>query len=71
MQQPRTTLDPKLDVVFSMLFGHERNRDLLLSLLNAVLKPENPIEAVEVLSERPGRETLRVPGARSYFGVDF
>jgi predicted transposase/invertase (TIGR01784 family) len=55
MPQPRTTLDPKLDVVFSMLFGNEGNRDLLLSLLNAVLQPANPIEAVEVLPQKPGR----------------
>ncbi|HKY35094.1 MAG TPA: hypothetical protein VJN18_04075 [Polyangiaceae bacterium] len=33
----RRTLDPKLDIVFWMLFGVERNRDLLISLLTAVL----------------------------------
>jgi predicted transposase/invertase (TIGR01784 family) len=45
----RTTLDPKTDVVFWMLFGAEHNRDLLLSLLNAVLRPAKPIVLVEVL----------------------
>lgn len=58
MPPHRSTLDPKLDVVFSMLFGAERNRDLLLSLLNAVLEPAVPIVAVELLSERPERQEV-------------
>jgi len=33
----RRTLDPKNDVVFKMLFAAERNRDLLIALLTAVL----------------------------------
>ncbi len=32
-------LDPKLDVVFKLLFAHEKNRDILIALLTAVLKP--------------------------------
>jgi len=47
----RRTLDPKLDIVFWMLFGAEQNRALLISLLNAVLRPAVPIESVEVLHE--------------------
>jgi predicted transposase/invertase (TIGR01784 family) len=58
MPPHRSTLDPKLDVVFSMLFGAERNRDLLLSLLNAVLEPAVPLVAVELLSERPERQEV-------------
>ncbi|MET0790306.1 MAG: Rpn family recombination-promoting nuclease/putative transposase [Polyangiaceae bacterium] len=53
--QQRKTLDPKLDIVFWMLFGAEQNRELLLSLLNAVLSPAAPIEAVEVLPAQPER----------------
>ena len=49
MPERRSTLDPKLDIVFSMLFGEERNRALLVSLLTAVLRPSTPIGAVEVL----------------------
>ena len=49
----RRTLDPKLDIVFWMLFGAEQNRELLISLLNAVLSPAEPIEAVEVLPAQP------------------
>jgi len=32
----RVTLDPKLDVVFKLLFAAERNRDILRSFLTAV-----------------------------------
>ena len=53
--QRRKTLDPKLDIVFWMLFGAEQNRELLISLLNAVLSPAVPIEAVEVLPAQPER----------------
>ena len=54
----RTTLDPKLDIVFWMLFGAEQNRALLISLLNAVLKPTAPIESVEVLHAQPERASV-------------
>jgi predicted transposase/invertase (TIGR01784 family) len=45
----RSTLDPKQDVVFWMLFALERNRPLLMSLLTAVLQPASPISSVELL----------------------
>ena len=32
-------IDPKVDYVFKRLFGREQNRDLLISLLHAVLQP--------------------------------
>lgn len=51
----RATLDPKLDIVFWMLFGAERNRALLISLLNAVLRPTVPIESAEILHAQPER----------------
>jgi predicted transposase/invertase (TIGR01784 family) len=54
----RRTLDPKLDVVFSMLFGAEQNRELLISLLNAVLRPSKPIVSVEVLPAEPERTSV-------------
>ena len=43
-------LDPKLDLVFKMLFGREENRALLLSLLNAVLRLPRPIVSATVLN---------------------
>jgi predicted transposase/invertase (TIGR01784 family) len=48
-------LDPKLDIVFWMLFGAEQNRALLISLLNAVLQPPVPIEWAEVEHAEPER----------------
>jgi len=58
MTTGRRTLDPKLDIVFWMLFGEERNRALLISLINAVLRPPLPIEAAEILSPEPERSTV-------------
>jgi len=54
----RRTLDPKLDIVFWMLFGAEQNRGLLISLLNAVLRPAAAIESVEVLHAQPERASV-------------
>jgi hypothetical protein len=46
----RWSLAPKMDVVFKLLFAAEKNRELLISLLTALLRPESPIESVEVLN---------------------
>ena len=43
-------LDPKLDVVFKMLFASTRGRRALIALLNAALKPASKITSVEVLN---------------------
>ena len=43
-------LDPKLDVTFKKMFADEQNRDVLISLLTAVLRPANPIVDVAVIS---------------------
>ncbi|HYQ00422.1 MAG TPA: Rpn family recombination-promoting nuclease/putative transposase [Polyangiaceae bacterium] len=56
----RKTLDPKLDIVFWMLFAAPQNRELLISLLNAVLRLPAPIESLEVLPTQP--EKLAVGG---------
>jgi predicted transposase/invertase (TIGR01784 family) len=54
-------LDPKLDVVFKMLFADERNRELLCSLLSAVL--DQNITDVEVLNPDIPKETVAEKGA--------
>jgi predicted transposase/invertase (TIGR01784 family) len=54
----RRILDPTLDVVFTMLFGAERNREILLAFLTAILRPTSPIEHVELLSRHPERQDL-------------
>jgi predicted transposase/invertase (TIGR01784 family) len=48
----RKTLDPKLDVVFVRLFGAEQNQRFLISLLNEVLRPPEPITAVELQAQQ-------------------
>jgi predicted transposase/invertase (TIGR01784 family) len=53
------TLDPKLDVVFRMLFSSPRNRKILRALLTAVLAPPSPIANIRVLDARkPGAAPL-------------
>ena len=42
-------INPLIDCVFKSLFGDPAHKDLLLSLLNAVLRPEQPIRDVEIL----------------------
>jgi predicted transposase/invertase (TIGR01784 family) len=59
----RRTLDPKLDVVFKLLFADERNRPLLISLLTAVLEPAQPIAEVVVLNPDTPKEAVVDKGA--------
>ncbi|WP_300855688.1 PD-(D/E)XK nuclease family transposase, partial [uncultured Clostridium sp.] len=39
-------LSPKIDFVFKRIFGNERNPKILISFLNAVIKPKDPIKSV-------------------------
>ncbi|MBI4703473.1 MAG: Rpn family recombination-promoting nuclease/putative transposase, partial [Deltaproteobacteria bacterium] len=59
----RHTLDPKLDVVFKLLFAQPQNRELLVSLLTAVLQPATPIVEVSVLNPEVPRMVARDKGA--------
>ena len=44
----RGLLDPKMDFVFKNIFGSEKNPKILISFLNATLKPKYLITAVEI-----------------------
>ena len=44
----RTLLNPKIDSVFKKIFGSEEHPEILISFLNAVLKPKKPIVSVEI-----------------------
>ena len=44
----RTLLNPKIDFVFKKIFGSEKHPGVLISFLNAVLKPKKPIVSVEI-----------------------
>ncbi len=41
-------LDPKVDFVFKNIFGSEKNPEILISFLNATLKPKNKITTVKI-----------------------
>ncbi|MEG0844159.1 MAG: Rpn family recombination-promoting nuclease/putative transposase [Romboutsia sp.] len=44
----RGLLDPKMDFVFKNIFGSEKNPKILISFLNATLKPKYLIKSVEM-----------------------
>lgn len=44
----KNLLDPKVDFVFKNIFGSEKHPEILISFLNAILKPEVPIVHVEI-----------------------
>jgi len=44
-------INPRVDFAFKKLFGSEENKDLLISLLNAILSEEPPI--IEVILKNP------------------
>ena len=41
-------LPPKMDFVFKRIFGNEKHPNVLISFLNAVLNPIDPIQSVEL-----------------------
>ena len=44
----RTLLNPKIDFVFKKILDSEEHPEILISFLNAVLKPKKPIVSVEI-----------------------
>ena len=44
----RTLLNPKIHYLFKKIFGSEEHPEILISFLNAVLKPKKPIVSVEI-----------------------
>ena len=44
----RGLLDPKVDFVFKNIFGSEKHPEILISFLNAILKPSIPIVGIEI-----------------------
>ena len=41
-------LSPKVDFVFKRIFGNEKHPNILISFLNAVMKPIDPIKSVQI-----------------------
>ena len=56
MTRLRHCIDPTVDWVFKVLFGSEANKDILLSFLNSILKPAQPIIDVQLLNPYNERE---------------
>lgn len=50
-------MSPKNDFVFKLLFGDEKNKDLLIELLNSILKiPHDELEDIELINTELLRE---------------
>ncbi len=58
----RELLDPKLDVVFKILFTRPENEGLLKAMLTAVLEPNAPIRHLKVLNPEPPKEVATDKG---------
>ena len=43
-------INPRVDIAFKKLFGVEENKDLLISLINAIVSEEDEVEDVEILN---------------------
>ncbi|MGL4736089.1 MAG: PD-(D/E)XK nuclease family transposase, partial [Cellulosilyticaceae bacterium] len=41
-------LSPKVDFIFKKIFGSEQHPRVLISFLNATMKPEDPITQVQI-----------------------
>lgn len=51
-------LDPKMDFVFKNIFGSEKNPRILISFLNAILKPKDLITKVEIKNTDINKEYI-------------
>ena len=54
----RTLLNPQIDFVFKKIFGSEKNKPILINFLNAVIKPVNPIQEVEIRNNDIDKEYI-------------
>ena len=55
----RTLLSPKVDFVFKKIFGLEENKSVLISFLNATLKPKKEIVSVDLKNTDIEKEYLK------------
>ncbi|WP_304406532.1 Rpn family recombination-promoting nuclease/putative transposase [uncultured Clostridium sp.] len=51
-------LSPKIDFVFKRIFGNERNPKILISFLNAVIKPKDQIKSVQIMNTDIEKESI-------------
>lgn len=51
-------LSPKVDFVFKRIFGNEKHPNILISFLNAVMKPIDPIKSVQIMNSDIEKEHI-------------
>lgn len=49
-------INPRVDIAFKKLFGVEENKDLLISLLNAILTKEDQVSEITLLNPYNGKQ---------------
>ena len=55
---------PKNDLIFKILFGNEEKPNLLIDLLNAILRPKAPIVSVKIKPTELNPEVIGRKGVR-------
>ncbi len=55
---------PTTDFSFKKLFGDQQNSHILVSLLNSLLHPEDPIEEVTIIDNHLSREDPKIVGSK-------
>ena len=58
MVMSKGLLDPKVDFVFKNIFGSEKNPQILISFLNATLRPKSKITAVKIMGTDIGKQFI-------------
>jgi predicted transposase/invertase (TIGR01784 family) len=59
-----TTLTPKNDIMFKMIFGDQNHTNIFVHFLSSVIKPKFPIKSVKIMSPEPPVECIGERGAR-------
>ena len=54
-----TLLNPRVDLAFKKFFGTEENKDLLISLINSIVAPEDQVVDIEILNPYNSRNFVR------------
>ena len=57
-------LDPKIDYVFKRIFGEKGDEDILMSLLNSILKGNPTIQELELLNTEYPKEGVITKGCQ-------
>ncbi len=52
-------IDPRIDVVFKKLFGHQKHKHLLMSLINAIVSEQDQVQDITILNPYNERDHLK------------